>query len=131
MGDLFQELKRRNFFRVGVAYLVLSWLLLQVGAVLAPILGLPDVALSFVIFALVLGLPMALLLAWAWELTPDGLKRAAEVERDASVSEKTGRKLNRITIGVLAAVVVVFLAGKFFLWGKCWRGSACFRSDTW
>lgn len=118
MGDLFQELKRRNVFRVGVAYVVLSWLILQVGAVLAPILGLPEVVLSFVIFALVLGLPLALLFAWAWELTPEGLKRAAEVDRDASVSEKTGRKLNRLTTGVLVAVVVLLLADRFLLSGR-------------
>ncbi len=118
MGDLFQELKRRNVFRVGAAYLVLSWLVLQVGAVLAPILGLPDVVLSFVIFALVLGLPIALLFAWAWELTPDGLKRATEVDPGASVSEKTGRKLNHLIIGVLVAAVVLLLADRFFLSGN-------------
>ena len=118
MGDLFQELKRRNVFRVGVAYVVLAWLLLQVGAVLAPILGLPDLVLSFVIFALVLGLPMALLFAWAWELTPDGLKRAAEVHPEASVTEKTGQRLNRITTGVLVAAVVLLLADRFLLSGK-------------
>lgn len=117
MGDLFQELKRRNVFRVGAAYAVLSWLVLQVGAVLAPILGLPEVVLSFVIFALVLGLPMALLLAWAWELTPDGLKRATEVAPDASVTEKTGRKINRLTTGILVAVIALLLVDRFLLPG--------------
>ncbi len=118
MGNLFQELKRRNVFRVGAAYVVLAWLLLQVGAVLAPILGLPEVVLSFVIFALILGFPLALLFAWAWELTPDGLKRAAEVAQDASVAAKTGQKLNRLTTGVLVAAVVLLLADRFFLSGK-------------
>lgn len=118
MGDLFQELKRRNVFRVGAAYIVLSWLLLQVGAVLAPILGLPEVVLSFVIFALVLGLPVALLFAWAWELTPDGLKRAAEVDPDTSVAKKTGQKLNRLTTGVLVAAVVLLLADRFLSSGN-------------
>lgn len=114
MGNLFQELTRRNVFRVGAGYIVLSWLILQVGAVLAPILGLPDTVLSFVLFALVLGFPLALLFAWAYELTPEGLKRSGDVMPEASVMSATGRRLNMATSMALALIVVVLLTDKFF-----------------
>lgn len=115
MGSLFQELTRRNVFRVGAAYLVLAWLVLQIGSVLAPILGLPSNVLSFVVFALVLGFPLAVLFAWAYELTPDGLKRSADVDRTTSVAGKTGKTLNWLTTVFLVAVVALLLADRFFL----------------
>lgn len=113
MGDLFQELKRRNIFKVGAAYVILGWLVLQVGSVLAPILNLPEVILSVVVFFLLLGFPMALLLAWAFELTPDGIKKSTEVNRSSSVTNETGRKLNILTSSLLAAVIVLLIGGRF------------------
>lgn len=114
MSGFFEELKRRNVFRVGVGYLVLSWLILQIGALLAPILGLPEIALSFVVFALVLGFPLALLFAWAYELTPDGLKRSGDVAADPSVTSAAGRRFNIAISGFLTLVVVVLLADRFY-----------------
>lgn len=117
MNDLIEELKRRNIFRVGAAYLVLSWLVLQIGSVLAPILTLPPQVLSIVVFLLVLGFPLALFLAWAFEMTPEGLKRSHDVAPDASVSKQTGQRLNRVIIGLLGIVIVVLVAERLMFAG--------------
>ena len=108
MNDFWTELKRRNVFKVGVAYGVLSWFILQVGSVLAPILGIPQSMLSYVVFVLVLGFPLAILFAWAFELTPEGIKREREVDRTQSITRSTGHKLN-FAIIVLLVIAVAFL----------------------
>jgi len=81
MAGFFTELKRRNVFRVGVAYIVMSWVLLQIVDVVAPMLVLPDWAGKLVLLLLGIGLPIALFFAWAFELTPEGLKREKDVDR--------------------------------------------------
>ena len=73
--SLFAELKRRNVIRVAIGYVVLSWLLLQAGDVLLQLLGVPDWGLRLVFAILALGFPVALVLSWIYELTPDGLRR--------------------------------------------------------
>jgi adenylate cyclase len=108
MGSLFNELRRRNVFRVAAAYIVLGWLLLQIGDTLAPALRLPDWSNSLLAFLLLLGLPLAVFFAWAYELTPDGIRREADVDRSASIAASTGRKLDRVIIGMLV-VAVAFL----------------------
>ena len=72
--SFFEELKRRNVFRVAITYIVIAWLLLQVGDTLAPALLLPDWINTALAFFLVLGFPLAILFAWAFELTPEGIK---------------------------------------------------------
>ena len=111
--SLFNELKRRNVFRVGIAYAVTAWLLMQIGEVMAPALRLPDWALSTLAFFLILGFPVVLLFAWAFELTPEGLKRESEVDRSQSMTPRTGRKLDIAVIIVLAAAVVFLLFERF------------------
>ena len=105
---LISELRRRNVFRVGIAYLVVAWLLLQVVDVVAPMLELPDWAPKFVLLLLVIGFPIALLLAWAFELTPEGIKREEEVDRSQSVTPQTGRKLDFVIIAALSVALVYF-----------------------
>jgi TolB-like protein/Tfp pilus assembly protein PilF len=105
--SLFAELKRRNVIRVGVAYLVATWLLLQVVDVLTPILELPDWAPKLILVILVLGFVPVLIFAWAFELTPEGIKRESRVDRDASITHVTARKLDFITIGLLAAAILI------------------------
>ncbi|TNE57914.1 MAG: hypothetical protein EP340_07010 [Alphaproteobacteria bacterium] len=117
MNNLFEEFKRRNIFRVGIAYLVMAWLVLQVGAIVAPALSLPEWTLSFIIFILVTGLPIALIFAWAFEMTPQGLKRTQEVDLTESVTAETGKKLNRIIIGILCLAVVALLVDRFVFGG--------------
>lgn len=107
--SLFEELKRRNVFRVGIAYSVASWLLLQLSDVLAPLLNLPETAQRYVLFALVIGFIPALIFAWAFELTPDGIRKEKDVDRSQSIAPKTGRKLDRTIIVVLALAVVFLL----------------------
>ena len=81
MANFFDELKRRNVFRVAIAYLIVAWLLLQVGDTLESALHLPDWANTLVAFFLILGFPLALFFAWAYELTPEGLKKETDVDR--------------------------------------------------
>ncbi len=108
MGNLFSELKRRNVVRVGIAYLVISWVLIEVSDTIAPMMALPDWAPRLVLFVLIIGLPVALFLSWAYELTPEGVKKTHEVDADASITHSTGRKLDRMIIGALV-VAVAFL----------------------
>jgi TolB-like protein/tetratricopeptide (TPR) repeat protein len=107
--SLFAELKRRNVFRVGFAYIVLAWVLLQVGDTLAPALHLPEWINSALAFFLMLGFPLAIFFAWAFELTPDGLKLEKNVDREASITPVTGRKLNRTIIVLLGVGLAYFV----------------------
>lgn len=102
------ELGRRNVIRVGVAYLVFAWLVLQVLDVIAPILDLPDWVARTVLVLLAIGLAPALFLSWAYELTPDGLKRTHEVSLDESITRQTGRRLDWAVL-----VLLVLTAGLF------------------
>ena len=98
----FSELRRRNIFRVALFYAVSGWLILQVADVLFGLLTVPDWTLKFVLGLLLLGFPFALVLAWIYEMTPEGVKKAREVERDTSITDHTGRKLTAATFAVLA-----------------------------
>ena len=102
VGRFFQELRRRNVFKVGIAYVISAWLLLQITDILVPVLLLPDWVPRFIFLLLVIGLPPALIFAWAYELTPDGLKREKDVEPSEAVNGKTGRRLNIFITGTLA-----------------------------
>ena len=108
-----EELKRRNVIRVAIAYTVGAWLLLQLTDVLVDLLGLPDTAGKYVILLLVIGFPLALFFAWAFEMTPDGIKREREVDRTTSITDVTGRKMDRSIIAVLALAVVFFVYERF------------------
>jgi TolB-like protein len=115
MGNFVTELKRRNVFRVAIAYVLVGWVLLQIADVLFPALGLPDWTIRFVAGLLLLGFPVALMFAWAFELTPDGLKREREVEPDQSITHHTGRKLDYIAIGLMVAILLWFAIDRFVL----------------
>jgi len=111
--NLFNELKRRNVFRVGLVYLATGWLIAQVASLVAQWVGLPALFMQLLLLVLAIGFPLALVIAWLFELTPDGLKRTSEVDEATSIRPVTGRKLDRILIGVLALVVVALLADRF------------------
>ena len=115
MSQLFQELKRRNVFRVALAYLAAGWLVLQVVQLVLESTSAPDWVMQVFLLAVAVGFPFAVLFAWAFEMTPDGIKREKEVDRDRSITQQTGRKLNRTIIVVLAAAVAILLVDKFFL----------------
>ena len=107
------ELKRRNVFKVAAAYLIVSWLLLQVSDTLVPALHLPDWFHSGVAFVLMMGFPVAMIFAWAFELTPEGLKKEKEVDRSESISNKTGQKLNYAIISLLMIALLYFSWDKY------------------
>ena len=113
--SIVRELKRRNVLRVAIAYLIVSWLILQVGEVLAPALRLPDWTNSALAFFIILGFPLAMVFAWAFELTPDGLKLQKEVDRDHSITQATGRRLNGWIIGLLATALGLAAFDRFVL----------------
>lgn len=85
--SLFRELKRRHVFKVGIAYVVVAWLILQVSDVVLGQIGVPDWMFKFILFFLVICFPVILMLAWAYDLTPAGLQRTAAVDADADVAE--------------------------------------------
>jgi len=116
--SLFDELKRRNVFRVAVAYTVIAWLLAQVADLAFDNFGAPDWVPKSVLFTLILGFPLAVFFAWAFEMTPEGVKREKDVDRSKSVTQKTGRKLNNLIIVVLVAAVGFLLVDKFVLQGE-------------
>ena len=108
-----RELQRRNVIRVATVYAVGTWLVLQVGDVLAGILGLPDWTLRFLLMVALLGLPFVLVFSWVYELTPEGIKKESEIESGESVTGDTARKLNVTIIGLLLATVALLLANQF------------------
>jgi len=111
--SFFEELKRRNVVRVGIAYIIASWLLLQLTEVLIELLDLPDVACRFVILLLLVGFVPALIFAWAFEMTPEGIKREKDVDRSQSITKRTGHKMDRSIIAVLVLALVYFVYDKF------------------
>jgi TolB-like protein/Tfp pilus assembly protein PilF len=106
---LFAELQRRNVYKVAVAYGVVSWLLIQIATQVFPIFEIPNWAPRLVIIVLTLGFPIALSVAWIYELTPEGIKRTEEIDPKQSIARSTGRKLDFVIIGILAAVIGVLV----------------------
>jgi TolB-like protein/Flp pilus assembly protein TadD len=113
--SFFSELKRRNVFRVGIAYVVVSWLVLQVADVILNNVEAPGWVFHVVLLLLAIGFIVVLAFAWAFEMTPEGLKRESEVDRGASITHQTGRKLDRLITGVLVLALGYFVFDKFVL----------------
>ncbi len=113
--SIFNELKRRNVFRVALFYAIVAWLILQVSDILIPLLQLPEWAGRFTFFVLLLGFPLVFFFSWAYEITPEGLKREKDVDRSQSITTKTGRKLDFIIIGLMAIAIAYFTVDKFVL----------------
>jgi TolB-like protein len=107
--NFFAELKRRNVYKVAIAYAVVAWLLMQVATQVFPFLEIPNWAIRLVIMLIVIGFPIALVIAWAFELTPEGLKRTEDVDLNKSVTRKTGRKLDFFIIAVLLLVIAILV----------------------
>lgn len=108
------ELKRRNVFKVATAYAIVGWLIIQIVTAIDEPLSLPDWFDTTIIILVFIGFPIALVIAWAFELTPDGVKKSTEVDNIQSVTASTGKKLNRLIIGVLALAVVFLLINRVF-----------------
>src|SRR5215813_8294916 len=113
--NLLAELKRRNVYKVAVAYVVVAWLLIQAASILFPTFDAPPWAMKVLVALLVLCFPVALILSWAFEITPEGIKLESEIDPKKSIARKTGRKIVGLTIAVaiVAAGLLVFqMAGR-------------------
>jgi TolB-like protein/cytochrome c-type biogenesis protein CcmH/NrfG len=106
--SLITELKRRNVFRVGVAYAIVAWLLIEVASVLLPTFDAPEWVMKAFSTLVILGFPLTLVIAWAFELTPEGIKRETAVDPGESITHHTDRKLDFAIIGLLVIAVVFF-----------------------
>ena len=111
--QLFQELQHRNVFRVAIGYVVSSWLLVQVADLVLENIGSPDWVMQTIMLVLVLGFPVVVFFSWAYEVTPEGIKRESEIDRSQSIRHHTGRKLDRAIVAVLVLALGYFAYDKF------------------
>jgi TolB-like protein/tetratricopeptide (TPR) repeat protein len=112
-GNFFAELKRRNVYKVAVAYAVIAWLLVQIATQVFPFFEIPNWAVRLVVLVLIAGFPVALVFSWAFEITPEGIVRESDIESGKSITHHTGKKIVAITI-VLAIVASGLLAFRLF-----------------
>jgi serine/threonine-protein kinase len=113
LSGIISELSRRNVFKVAAVYVVTAWLVMQIVDTMFPAFQMPAWTITFVASLLLIGFPIALLFAWAFEMTPDGLKREKDVERTKSITTRTGNKLNVITITLLGVAAVFFVLEQY------------------
>jgi TolB-like protein len=111
--SFFHELKRRNVFRMGIAYLLLAWVLLQGVDFALEVIGSPDWILQVFVLAAAVGLPVVLIFSWIFEMTPEGIRRESQIDRSRSITPHTARKLDRMIIGALALAVAILLVDRF------------------
>jgi len=115
VGQFFDELKRRNVFRVAVAYIIAGWLVMQVADVVLDGIEAPTWVMKVFLLVIALGFPLALIISWAYELTPEGIKKERDVDRTRSITPETGRKLNLITIGLIVAMLAFTVVDRLWL----------------
>ena len=126
--SLFKELKRRNVFRVAIGYIITAWLLLQVVDLVLDNINAPDWVMQVFMLALAIGFPLAVFFAWAFEMTPEGLKREHDVDRSQSITPHTGKKLNNLIVVVMGLALAYFAYDKFVLSGS--RDAALVEATT-
>jgi TolB-like protein len=100
-----QELKRRNVAKVAMLYAIAAWLVLQIAELLFEVLGLPDEWLKLVLALFVLGFPVVLIFSWVFEITPEGVKREKDIDREASITPQTGKRINTVIVVLLVVAV--------------------------
>src|SRR5207253_3426739 len=112
--NISSELKRRNVYRAAVAYAVVAWFLTQLTTPVFPFFEIPNSAVRFVVIALAIGFPIAMLLSWLYELTPEGIVRTEDLDpvQARSVQRASGRILDFIIIGVLLLVIAMMIVGR-------------------
>jgi TolB-like protein/tetratricopeptide (TPR) repeat protein len=114
MGRLFDELRRRNVIRTGIAYVVAAWVLLQVVDLIAPVLGWPDSVTRITLYGLLVGFPIALLLSWYFQITADGVRLDDDSAQTEPTSPVVDQRLNLIVIALLCAAVILFAYDKWW-----------------
>jgi serine/threonine-protein kinase len=115
MQKFLEEIKRRNVVKVAVVYLIAGWLTMQVVDVMFPALNLPEWITSAIAALLLIGFPFALIFAWAFEMTPEGIKKESEIDRSESITSQTGKKLNHTIIIILSIALGFMIVDKFVL----------------
>lgn len=113
--SLFEELKRRNVFRVAVGYIVSCWLLVQVADIVLENIAAPGWVMQTIMLVMALGFPVVVFFSWAYEVTPEGIKRESEIDRSQSITHVTGRKLSRAITTVLVIALAFLAIDKFVL----------------
>src|SRR5437773_3284555 len=107
--SIFAELKRRNVYKVAIAYAVVAWLLIQAASIFFPAFDAPPWVMRIFIIVLILGFPVALIFSWAFEITPEGIKLEPEIEPSKSIKRRTGRKIVAITIALAVVGAGLFV----------------------
>jgi hypothetical protein len=125
LKNFFAELKRRNVYKVAVAYAVVAWLIIQAASILLPTFEAPAWTMKIIVLLLVLGFPAALIFSWAFEITPEGIVRETEVEASRSITYHTGRKIVALTI-----VVALIAAGLFVFQVLRGRSTSSFEATA-
>src|SRR5437879_10236810 len=104
----FAELKRRNVYKVAIAYAVVAWLLIQAASIFLPAFDAPPWVMKIFIIVIIFGFPVAVIFSWAFEITREGIRLESEIEPTNSIARRTGRKIVAVTTGV-----AVIAAGRF------------------
>src|SRR6266496_2698448 len=107
--SFFAELKRRNVYKVAIAYAVVSWLLIQAASIFLPAFDAPPWVMKIFIIVVIFGFPVTLIFSWAFEITPEGIKLESEIEPSKSLKRRTGRKLAPVTIALAALAAGLFV----------------------
>src|SRR5437667_3704688 len=107
--NFFAELKRRNVYKVAVAYAVVAWLLIQAASIFFPAFDAPSWAMKIFIIVIAFGFPVALIFSWAFEITPEGIKLESEIEPNKSIARRTGRKIVAVTIALAVVAAGLFV----------------------
>ncbi len=118
MASFWGEVKRRNVFKVAVAYAIVAWLIIEMTSTVFPALKLPEWTVTFVTALILISFPVILIGAWAFEVTPDGMKRTREIPLEHSITHITGRKFDFTIIGLLAIAVVFLIVDNYVLVGE-------------
>ena len=128
--SFFEELKRRNVIRVGVAYAIAAWLLLQISDLVLDNIAAPDWVIQVIMLLLAIGFPLVAMFAWVFEMTPEGIKKEKNVDRGQSVTHQTGRKLDRMIIGIMAVVIAFLVLDRFVLKNESAPSTAAIESQA-
>src|SRR5213593_4756263 len=107
--NFFAELKRRNVYKVAVAYAVVAWLLIQAASIFFPAFDAPSWVMKIFIIVIIFGFPVALIFSWAFEITPEGIKLESEIEPSNSMTRRTGRKIVAVTIALAVVAAGLFV----------------------
>src|SRR5207244_5918803 len=107
--NLFAELKRRNVYKLAIAYAVVSWLLIQAASIFLPAFDAPPWVMKIFIIVIIFGFPVTLIFSWAFEITPEGIKLESEIASNKSIARRTGRKIVAVTIALAVVAAGLFV----------------------